>query len=592
MLKHSYVLKGTEVTADDYAASLAEAAAAGMPEARKRDMVILTQPYFKNIASGVMDYYSLLSGGNKLDAIKDASSELEKLADDIYTESELANQLPATPEEIPADRAGIVNLLQLARQNPKMFQSWAPPVTDTDPETGKGEPLVDIPGFDINQVWRELYPAAPKQEKQVYDPNYKWDPTKEPKKETIEMPLVPAEDAAAAVAKVEEEKTQVPPAPQEAEPETSQRTPEEQAAEDADRAERDKQRAESEKNKLKASWNFKVSADEGAVLQSVRQQMVDSGYFSKAQREEAFTSKLDDVLKGWYDRINEAVRDAVGQKEYSKEMQMQKSQEQMDQTKRVRDMMADEAALAALSPETRKRIEEATQAQAAAQLSEEEKMSLRTQRREKAQETGGMPVPSIPGFEEFVRNLQYRFKLLLAEGSVDESSYHIIQDYAAAVVQAATNHPEIPWEKVAAEKINDFPELPALMEQLQMFAMFQDVEKEYKKMEKPPKGPYSKEAGLITKNQQFDSMKGMGPWELDKEAKAIKRRKVMVANAMFGFPPVPFAIGDTVGFSRGSALDSGVIVNITKTNYTLRTAAGDVLVDHENVFEPASTGLF
>jgi hypothetical protein len=105
-----------------------------------------------------------------------------------------------------------------------------------------------------------------------------------------------------------------------------------------------------------------------------------------------------------------------------------------------------------------------------------------------------------------------------------------------------------------------------------------------------PANPPVVTSAIITKNQEYD--KTMGPWELDKEAQAIRRRKVMVANAIQGRPVMPYGVGDTIAFSCKSSFDTGEIVDITKTAYVVKTAAGQIEVAHEAAFEPTIKDIF
>lgn len=97
-------------------------------------------------------------------------------------------------------------------------------------------------------------------------------------------------------------------------------------------------------------------------------------------------------------------------------------------------------------------------------------------------------------------------------------------------------------------------------------------------------------SALIDKNKRYD--KTMGEWELDKDANALRRRKIRVSNAMKGLPAVPYSVGDKVAFSTMSSFSTGTVKDITKTSYILNTEQGDVEVVHDKIFDPAITDLF
>jgi hypothetical protein len=118
--------------------------------------------------------------------------------------------------------------------------------------------------------------------------------------------------------------------------------------------------------------------------------------------------------------------------------------------------------------------------------------------------------------------------------------------------------------------------------------LLRDILKE--KFSAPGTEGQKKSSALIAKNSEYDKTKGA--WDLDRDARIIRRRKNMIANALADKPAVPYVTGDTLVLTHNGSLVSGVLESATDTDYTLRVGDTLVTVPHEVVVEPGMEGMF
>jgi hypothetical protein len=486
MLKISKIIQPGSLTGAQMAKDMVDAIGMSVDESIRNDFKVMLEGRLQYIAQIIFDYNKSHSGGSGLVALNDTRQQLETIADEMAEDINVANMLPATAEEIPADRATLMGLLDIANKYPTYFDTSL-----------------------INHL----------------------------------------EDAMA---------------------QTEDVTP-------------------------------------------IQQEMVASGMFSAQQRMDMFIAKTKSTME----RYEEMARMDVGQKTVEQEMREQKKGDKAnaaeEEQKRLRELgLEPETKIENLTPEMRAEVEERQAEQAAAQLREEEKARAQGESRTEFYKGTMSPTGEIPGLDQFMKDLQVMAHSYFPG---DEEMRATLIAYTGALMDAAAKDPDN-WQQIAKEMFNSYPMLESLASEMQQKIDSQTYEREQKiraphrppqettpesqKIEElpadvsvTPEAPIAPTSAIIVKNQEFDAMKGQGPWELDLEAKAIRRRKVMVANAIMGRPPVPFTINDTVGFSRGSAIDSGKIVAIKAHSYIVENAAKNrTEVDHEAVFETSATDLF
>ncbi|HRZ77404.1 MAG TPA: hypothetical protein P5248_08560 [Bacteroidales bacterium] len=533
MLKHSRFLSPESITAQDYARDLAAAAAAGADPLHQKDIAVLTEGFFQNLASVIIDYNILLSGGDANTYILAARNTLEKIADDVEEEALIANNLPATAADIPHDKQGLGSLLLLPKNDAKVARLFP----------NKGD-------FSVDKVWNLLFSAAPKGEAESTYP--------------VQSPEE--------LAKMEEGLASGEIKPH---------------VEDM-----------SEGLNKPAAWTFiKAAADESAVVEQARQMMVDSGYFSEEQRSDAFNQKLNDILMQTKANIDDEVAARAAARAGRAELAEQKQAEGEAEDLRVKEIA--EGDLANLSPETRKKLEDAQAERAKAIAEETNKQEMVKDRKKEFSGTPGIPTPAVPGLDNFVDKM--RRVMVPEDKTLEGQQLNVSMNaYLSELQKAIASDPDN-WRGPAADLIQNYPDLMERAEVVDILSQQQNEAREEKREYKPPMGPgkdipvsqrssLNVAAGLIKKHEEYD--KTRGPWELDIEAKALRRRKVMVANSMMGRPPVPYTLGDTVGFSRGSEITSGKILAIAASTYIVETLKGVTKVAHEEVFEPSATNLF
>ena len=345
---------------------------------------------------------------------------------------------------------------------------------------------------------------------------------------------------------------------------------------------------------------FKVSADEAAVVEQAREAMVNSGYFSEEQRSDAFNEKLTNELMQTQANIEEEVSRRATARAGRAEMKEQGQAAEAEEAARIKQIAEED--LANLTPETRKKLEDAQAAAAQFEADEKAKSESTSQRRKEFSDTASEPTTAIPGLNQYIALLQKEFLIPESNEPEDMMLHESLKKYFAELKAATASDPDN-WRAPAADIMQRYPDLLERAEATGVMSQLQQKEKAERQEMRPSKGPEKEiparqrkdinpQSGLILKNQEYDAMKGEGPWELDIEAKAIRRRKVMVANAMMGRPPVPFAIGDVVGFDLGSTITSGKILAIAAAHYIVETPKGVATVSHEAVFEPSATDLF
>ena len=573
MLKLAKIIQPGSVKASDMGHDMAAAAAINLPPERRGDFIALNEGIFANIAQAVLAYNMMYSGGVLNSAKLSTRRTLEDIGEEIQGEVALqsAPEMPQTVAEIPTDRAGITALLSLADKNPGLF------------DTGLVEKLYNM-----------LAPAAPTH----------------PHETTFQQ------TPGAAEAKAEELKQQT------RMPKLEQKYP------------------ALEKPWAESSLHL-TAADDAATLQQVHDEMVQSGQFSYEQRNNVFSDRLVETFLSWEDMVTQEKLAREVAHAGNANIREEKERSKQEEEARLEGLLADEVSIADMSPSMRARVEQRQAEKADVQAREKAKAAEKEESR-KELFRGVSKLPNeTAGLEEYLRNLE---KLLIKKpkkgGEEDEELRASFQAYAESLRYEAEKSPAT-WQNKAKDLIRQFPDLMDLAEEKsgreEQYQYERKQKQEYKPPHKPPQEmvpesqkadelppgvfipskplekpfnpiklppkpereepeepeePIAPTSALITKNQEYDAMKGEGPWLLDKEAKAIRRRKVMVQNAMFGRPPVPYAIGDTVGFTRGSALDSGKIVAIKAHDYILETSKGQVAVNHDAIFEPAQTDLF
>jgi hypothetical protein len=531
MLKNSYILDSTSFSSSDYARDLTQAAAAGADPLHQKDIAVLTEGFFKNLADTIIDYNALLPEGDPNKSMLLVKQQLEKIADEVEGEALVTNRLPATAADIPHDKQGLGSLLLPIRNN-EVPASMFPT---------KGD-------FSIDKVWNLLYPTAPAE-------------------------AMPATEQAAVPAAAAEE----------AKPEVT-----------------DMSAGQGDEGSKHASWMFKASADEAVAVEQAREMMVNSGYFSEEQRSESFNQKLNDILMQTQANIDDEITRRSIEHAGRAEMREKKQDDAQAEEARQKGINGD-VDLNSLSPATRKKLEDAQAAAAKVSAEDDARAVSKQQRRQEFTDTADIPTAAIPGINQFIREMQL---IMTPESNEPEDLmlHESLKKYFAELKQATAADPDN-WRGPATDLMQQHPDLLERADVVAILAKLHRDEQDIRKEERPGRGPEKEiparqraslrmDAGLIMKNQEYDATKGQGPWELDIEAKAIRRRKVMVANAMLGRPPVPFALGDVVGFDRGSSITSGKILAIAAADYILETAKGVVKVNHEAVFEPSATDLF
>ena len=615
MLKNARFLSPESLTPADFGRDMAELVASGADPARKNDIIVLNEGFYKNLATMIMDYNTLLSEGDPNKAILDSRATLEKIADEVEENAQLSNQLPSTPADIPHDRPGLTHLLQIAKESPKgLF-----PTTETFNLDNLRHMLyapgsAEAPGSVYpTQSPEEL--AAKEQQlaemgpEQVKDLGVKVDLEQAditPETHAENLRAQEEKDAAAAEFEAAEKARREESRKMEDELEAEKEAPgqleqqkKNRAGGEAERDAEDRRlgRGKYAPPKKAAGWLFKVAADESAVLEQVREIMVDSGYFSAEQRDVIFDQKINYMLQQVKDNIDQEIADRAAARAGKAEIKEQKQDEALAADERVKQFTADE--LASLSDETRKKLEDARAEQAKFEAEDKAKAESQSQRRKQFTDMAGGPTAAIPGLNQYTVLLQ---KVMIPESNEpeDQMLHESLKKYFAELKQATAADPDN-WRAPAMDIIQKYPDLMERADVVAILSKVQKDQQELRQEEKPSRGPGKEippsqraslnlRSALIKKNEEYD--KTHGPWELDIEAKALRRRKIMVANAVMGRPPVPFTLGDMVGFSRSSSVTSGKILAIAATDYILETDKGVVKVSHEAVFEPAATDLF
>ena len=482
MLRRSYITKA--ITAAGMGHDIAEAASLGLPEDRRQDFIILHEGMFGNIVKEVLEYQNMLSGGNRNTAIAETQSIAESMGDAIAEDLSVADLLPSTPAEIPADRSGLTGLLQLADRQPKSF------------DTGKVE-----------------------------------------------------------------------------------------------------------------GWYNALAASDEAIPQ-VREEMVQSGLFSSEQRMSVFSEKLQDTYNMWQDNVVRELTDRATKAAGKSEVKEQNERLRAEEQARIADLVGDVSIADIKDPAMRAKVEQRQAEIAKAQIAEQEKFMEQDRRQSEFAESVSKPSAITPGLDAYLEDI----KRQLTPDSNDPEDIAMQQrvvEFSNELRGAVAATPEIPWETASAVIMKQYPDLLDLATALQADVDQGKYERERGTLDqqeiRPPHKrpdqtvPESQKAdelpegittssALIKKNEEFDKTKG--PWEIDLEAKALRRRKVMVANALLGRPPLPYTVGDSVAFSRGSSLDCGSIVDITATHYVVKAKNDQVEIAHEAVFEPAIKELF
>lgn len=510
---------------------IAEAAAANLAEDRRTDFIILNEGTFANVVQEIMNYHLLTSGGNRTIALRDTRNDAEKLGDDIAEDLSIADQLPTAPEDIPVDHAGLLGLLQIADKYPKVFDTAL-----------------------IEKWYNMLSPAThpPKDLAPVADP------------ELLAQQLSEME-------KKEQKETE-------------------------------KWEKHFQGREQWSSLAVKQGAD---AVASVRQEMIDSGLFTSEQRQAAFEDKLIDTYMAWQNLIT----DIKLQKEMAGEARENiREQKEGEEAKVQQSIEERTVGLEDMSPAMRAKVEERQAAEAKAKMQAEDDAKAAAERTMEFNVGTAPSETEIPGLDEFIRDLQVLTRRSPDEPP-DEERIAKVHHYAEALKGAAKEHPEVPWETAAATLAKDFgleAEFSELEDTVRQQREQREKAQEMRAPSKPPAEtvPESQKAeteeelppgisvttALIRKHEEFDKTKG--PWELDLEAKALRRRKLMVQNAVLGRPVLPYKVGDKVAFTRNTALVAGEIMDITQDTYVLKTDSGEVEVAHGSVFDPGFEGLF
>ena len=485
MLRLARIIAPGSLTGDQMGQDMVNAIAMAVDESIRKDFTVMLEGRIKYIAQIIFDYNKSRSGDNGMVALNETRKQLELIADEMAEDINVANMLPSTAAEIPADRATLMGLLDIANKYPTYFDTSL-----------------------VNHL-------------------------------------------------------------EEAMSQTEDVTP-------------------------------------------IQQEMVASGMFSSEQRMQNFIAKTKSTMETYEDMA----RMDTGERTINQEMREQKkgdkAQAQEDEQKRLHDLgLLPETKIENLTPEMRAEVEAREAERAKANLREQQKaQALGDTRTEFYKGTMGER-SEVPGLDQFVKDLKIMADLYFPD---DEEVRASVTAYTGALSDFAAKNPSN-WQEEAMEMFKQFPLLADLAAEMQRTVDQgkatqdekiraphrppQETVPESQKVEEamptpadPLPNPIQPTSALITKNKEFDASNGMGPWEMDKEAKVIQRRKVMVANAIMGRVPVPYAIGETVGFSCGSTIESGKIIAIKAHTFIVENAKAKTEVAHEAVFETSATDLF